>query len=83
MLDHTLIVMFSELGDSNLHNHRDMPFVLAGGCCGALSTGRYLDYGGDAHTKLLVGIARAMDVNIDTFGYSGHGAGSLTGLFTS
>ena len=82
LLDSTLILVFSELGDSNLHDHKNMPFILAGRGCGTLSTGRYLDYGGDAHSKLLVGIANAMDVNINTFGYSGHGAGSLPGLFS-
>lgn len=80
LLDNTLVVVFSELGDSNLHDHNNMPFILAGGAGGRLSTGRYLDYGGDAHTKLLVSIANALDVNIDTFGYSGHGSGNLSGL---
>ena len=59
------------------------PFILAGGAGGALSTGRYLNYGGDAHTKLLVSIANAMDVNINTFGYSGHGPGGLSNILTS
>ena len=83
LLDHTLILVFSELGDSNLHSHKNMPFILAGGAGGALSTGRYVNYNGDAHTKLLVDIANAMDVSINTFGYSGHGTGGLTDLLTS
>ncbi|WP_179137306.1 DUF1552 domain-containing protein [Candidatus Entotheonella palauensis] len=83
LLDNTLILVFSELGDGNLHNHKNMPFILAGGAGGTLSTGRYLHYGGDAHTKLLVSIANAMDVNISTFGYSGHGTGGLNNLLTN
>jgi hypothetical protein len=82
LLDSTMILVFSELGDSNLHDHNNMPLILAGGGGGTLSTGRYLNYGGDAHTKLLVSIANAMDVNINTFGYSGRGAGGLTGLLS-
>lgn len=83
LLDSTLIFVFSELGDSNLHNHENMPFILAGKAGGALSTGRYLDYAGDAHSKLLVTIANAMGVNIDTFGYTGHGTGGLSGLLSA
>jgi hypothetical protein len=80
LLDNTLIVLFSELGDSNIHDHNNMPFILAGRAGGALSTGRYLDFPKDAHSKLLVSIANAMDVKVDSFGYTGMGKGGLTGL---
>ncbi|MGF1525724.1 MAG: DUF1552 domain-containing protein [Candidatus Competibacterales bacterium] len=82
LLDNSLVFLFSELGDSNRHDHRNMPFILAGGGGGTLSTGRYLHYPEEAHTKLLVSIANAMGVNIDTFGYSGHGQGGLPGLMS-
>ncbi len=80
LLDNTIIFVFSDLGDSNKHDHRKMPFLLAGRAGGALRTGRLLDYDGDAHTKLLVSIANALGVNIDSFGYTGHGRGPLPGL---
>ena len=73
----------TELGDSNNHDHRRMPFFLAGGGVG---DGRFLDYRGtaggenDAHTKMLVSIARWAGVDIDRFGYTGHGTGPLEGL---
>lgn len=79
LLDHTRILLFSELGDGNLHDHRRCPFVLAG-ASRDFTTGRLLEFDDEAHTKLLVSIARSMGVDIDTYGYSGHGAGPLPGL---
>lgn len=74
--------LFPVLGDSNDHNHTDMPFILAGRAGGALTTGRHLNFAADAHTRLadaqtrlLVSIANLMGVNINTFGYTGHGKG--------
>jgi len=80
LLDNTLIVLFSEMGDSNLHNHENMPFILAGGAGGALSTGRYLDFPKEPHSKLLVSIANAMDVPVTRFGFAEMGEGGLPGL---
>jgi hypothetical protein len=86
LLSNTLVVLCSELGDGNLHDHDRVPFVLAGGAGGALRTGRYLDYRGqnkgknEPHTKLLTSVANAVDVRIDSFGYAGEGTGPLTGL---
>ncbi len=86
LLDNTLVMVCSELGDSNKHDHVRVPFLLAGKGGGALNTGRLLNYAGrnngqnEPHTKLLVSIANAMGVAIDSFGYVGHGAGPLSGL---
>jgi hypothetical protein len=60
--------------------------VLAGGAGGKLKTGRFLNYAGNngnqPHTKLLVSIANAMGVDIDSYGYTGGGTGPLPGLLT-
>jgi len=86
LLDNTLVVLCSELGDSNLHDHARVPFVLAGRAGGALRTGRFLDFRrknageNEPHTKLLVSVAQALDVDIDSFGYTGRGTGPLSGL---
>jgi hypothetical protein len=86
LLDNSVVFLCSELGDSNLHDHRNMPFLLAGRAGGRLRTGRLLDYTGGAsgdnqpHTKLLVSIARLMGNDIDRYGYTGHGTGPLPGL---
>jgi hypothetical protein len=86
LLDNTMVFLCSELGDSNNHDHKNMPFVVAGGAAGQLRGGRFLDYTGQVngqnqpHTKLLVSIANAMGVNVTEFGYTGHGTGPLPGL---
>jgi hypothetical protein len=87
LLDHTLVLLCSELGDSNAHDHKSVPFVLAGGAAAGLRGGRFLDYSktnkgeNESHAKLLVSIARATGVTIDSFGYTGHGTGPLPRLF--
>jgi hypothetical protein len=86
LLDNTVVLLCSELGDSNLHDHDNVPFVLAGRAGGALKTGRYLNYRGkhngknEPHTKLLVSVANAVGAGIDSFGYTGEGTGGLSGL---
>lgn len=60
MLDTSLVVLCSEVGDGNTHVHDNMPFVLAGRAGGALSTGRLLQYNGTRHSNLLSSIAHAM-----------------------
>jgi len=42
LLDHTLLLYGSAMGDSNLHNHKRVPFFIAGGAGGALEGGRHL-----------------------------------------
>jgi len=79
LLQNTLVFMGSELGDSNDHDHKNMPIVLAGGSGVGLVGGRSLAYAsGTSHSKLLVSIANKMGVNINTFGDSG--SGGLSGL---
>ncbi|MCA9653770.1 MAG: DUF1552 domain-containing protein [Myxococcales bacterium] len=86
LLDNTILFMGTDINDGNLHDHDDMPFLLAGGAGGQLATARSLDYRGtaggedEAHSKLLVSIANLAGVPIDEFGYTGHGAGPLPGL---
>ncbi len=86
LLDNSIVFLCTEINDGNLHDHNDMPFLLAGGASGQLATGRSLDYRGEAggeneaHTKLLVSIANMMGVDIETFGYDGKGPGGLAGL---
>lgn len=90
LLDASLVFMSTEISDGILHNHCDMPFVLAGRAGGRLQTGRYLDYRRDPsitcateaepHNKLLVSIAQAMGVQLDSYGYTAAGTGPLEGL---
>jgi hypothetical protein len=42
VLDHSMIVYGSGIGDGNRHNHDDLPVLLAGSGGGALQPGRHL-----------------------------------------
>src|SRR5262249_9919342 len=44
LLDHSLILYGSNMGNSNQHQHYDAPHILAGGACGQLEGGRHLAY---------------------------------------
>lgn len=80
MLDHSLVVWASELGDSRLHECKSVPFVLAGGAGGAITPGRYLDFGGQPHQRLLLSICHAMGLALPSFGDPAHGSMPLEGL---
>lgn len=80
LLDNTLLWTFSELGDSSGHNHRNMPFVMAGGRAAGIRGGRNLTYSDEAHNKILVSMANFMGVPISEFGYSDSNPGPLSGL---
>jgi len=44
LLDHTLVMYGSNMGNSNQHQHYDVPQILAGGASGRLHGGRHLAY---------------------------------------
>ncbi|MBM75066.1 MAG: Tat (twin-arginine translocation) pathway signal sequence domain protein [Proteobacteria bacterium] len=75
LLDTTLVVWAQELGDGRMHTCTDVPFVLAGG--GAFETGRFLDVGSTNHCHLLISIAQAFGLDLDTFGDPQAGSGPL------
>lgn len=78
MLDHSLVVLCTEVCDGNTHLHDDMPFILAGGAGGAFSTGRLLDVGYRRHADLWLSVARAMGSDMTSFG--DNSAGPIPGL---
>lgn len=73
MLDHSLVLLCTEICDGNTHLHDDMPFVLAGGGGGTIRTGRTLDVGYRRHGDLYVAIANAMGDAITHFGDASSG----------
>lgn len=79
LLDHTRVLLFSELGDSNYHDHKRVPFIL-GGAQNDFPGGRLLAFDGESHAKLLVSVAQSMGLSVDSWGYTGHGTGGLSGL---
>jgi hypothetical protein len=80
MLDNTVILWASEIAKGNNHAWDDMPFVLVGGGGGAIETGRFVSYPGVNHCRLLVTLARAFGLELDTFGGFDDGSGPLPGL---
>jgi hypothetical protein len=44
LLDHSLILFGSGMGDGNLHRHFDLPCVLAGGLGGSIRPGKHIRY---------------------------------------
>jgi hypothetical protein len=78
MLDHSIVVLVTEVCDGNTHLHDNMPFVLAGGAGGRIRTGRLLQYSGDRHGNLWVSVGRAMGQDMGYFGDSS--SGPLWGL---
>lgn len=81
MLDNSLVVWGSELGKGNSHSFEKMPFVVAGGAAGKLKTGRYLQFDGVEHNRLLVSLAQLMGVaDMQKFGATDTKTGNLTGF---
>jgi hypothetical protein len=80
LLDHTLVLWCNELSDGAAHSRRDLSWLLAGRCGGALETGRFLEHQGDAHNDLLVSICNLMDVPATTFGNPAYCSGPLARL---
>jgi len=47
LLDHSMVLCGSGLSDGDLHDHEDLPLILAGGGNGAFHTGRHVQYSGN------------------------------------
>jgi hypothetical protein len=74
LLDHSLILYGSNMGNPNQHLHYDVPHVLVGGANGKLKGGRHLTYPTKAVPtgNLLVSV-------LETFGIHQEGIGDSTG----
>src|SRR5216684_1151027 len=72
LLDHTLILYGSNMGDSNQHLHYDVPYVLIGGASGQLKGNRHLNYPTKSVTSgnLLQSVLGMYGVNVDRIGDS-------------
>lgn len=78
MLDHSIVVLVTEVNDGNTHLHDNMPFVLAGGASGRIRGGRVLDAGGARHGDLWTAVGQAMGAELSRFGDAS--SGPLNGL---
>src|SRR6478735_5524571 len=83
LLDNTVVLWATEIGESTQHDLTLMPYVLAGSAGGAFSTGRYLDFSGARkdNNQLLVSIARAVGATeLNSFGDASGATGPLSVL---
>jgi hypothetical protein len=81
VLDNTLVIWGSEIGRGRDHSFEQIPFVLAGGAGGAIPMGRFLQYPGVEHNRLLVSACQAMGLTETlAFGATDLGNGPLSGL---
>jgi Protein of unknown function (DUF1552) len=79
LLDHSLVLYGTNMGDSNQHLHYDVPHVLLGGAGGKLKGGRHIAIPSKTITtgNLLLSILQLYGIHEDTFG---DGNGPLPGL---
>lgn len=79
LLDNSLIIYGSPMGDSNLHNHKRLPLFLAGHAGGALPGHLHLKApDGTPMANVWVSALQKLGIEVDTFGLS-TGAFDLTG----
>ena len=77
MLNHSIVVLCSEVADGNTHEHHDLPIIVAGGGSGTIRGGRLMDFTFRSHGDLWTGLAQAMGSDIQHFGYANGGGISL------
>src|SRR5260370_17080223 len=71
LIDHSLIMYGSGMGNGNLHRHSDLPVLLAGKLGGKFATGFHYDYKMNTPmANLLVTILDKAAVPIEKRGYS-------------
>ena len=79
MLDSTVVLWCQEMGDGRMHVCEDVPFVIAG-APQCFTPGRFLDLTPRHHSGLLVSVANAFGLNVDTFGDPASGTGGIQEL---
>lgn len=80
LLDNTMLVMGSGIGDGNAHNHDDLPIVLFGKGGGTITTGRHVRYEKDTPiANLYLAMLDRLGVMTDKLGDS---TGKLLNLNT-
>jgi hypothetical protein len=72
LLDHSMILFGSNMGNSNQHVHHDVPHILVGGANGKLKGGRHLAYPSKTVPtgNLLLSILDKFDIQQDSIGDS-------------
>jgi hypothetical protein len=83
LLDHTLVLWGSEIGEGATHSIDNVPFVIAGGGRGGVNGGQYLRVSSAMVQRLLVTLCHYMGMSdIQTYGTIDHGSGPLAGILS-
>jgi hypothetical protein len=81
LLDHSLILYGSGLGDANVHTHHDLPTAVFGAGGGRLKGGRHLKYAKETPlNNLLLSLLDMGGVHTDKFGDATGELQHLTGV---
>ena len=83
LLDNTLVLWATEIGESTRHDLATMPYVLAGSAGGRIRAGRLIDYGNSQrdNNQMLVSIAHALGASdLTSFGDPSGATGPLPDL---
>jgi hypothetical protein len=83
LLDNSVVLWASEIGESTQHDLTTMPYVLAGSAGGKIRAGRFLDFSSNRrdNNQMLVSIAHAMGAeDLTSFGDASGATGPLPGL---
>jgi hypothetical protein len=71
LLDHSILMWGSGMGDSNVHNHDPLPILLAGGGAGRLKGGRHISAGKKVTlSNLHLSVLHKAGVEVESFGDS-------------
>jgi hypothetical protein len=71
LLDNTMIIYGSGMGDGNTHSHHNLPVLLVGGGAGQVRGGRHLRYEKDTPlTNLYVSVLGKLGIPAEQFGDS-------------
>jgi hypothetical protein len=68
LLDGSVIYWPNELSAGQIHDRRDLPYVLAGQGNGALRPGRFVQNVGDPHNKLYAAFLNMFGISATSFG---------------
>lgn len=81
LLDNTIVLQVSGMADGRSHSGENVPYMLAGGGGGVLTTGRSLSLNGVGHNTILDTVAQAAGVDVDSSDYERYGDGPISGIF--
>ncbi len=71
LLDHSLVLYGSPMGDGNVHGHRRIPMLLAGKAQGAVKGGLHIRAADETpQANILLSVVRALGVDVDSVGNS-------------